>query len=281
MIRPPAAVAAAVVRVPVALVLPVAVVLGAGGCSGLGETAPARPVRVSPSPVSPAPRTSAPTAPATAPALSTGQARAALVTDADLGEPWVPTEGAASWRDGYLKARTSPGTPRDCQRLLDVLYTDELLGAPPRAVTGLDDAYTGAQLRYQVTTRRPADVDRTLAWLADMPERCGEFTATTASGGTERVQVYDAALPDAGDARQGLRLTVTPEAGEAGEPDEPDRPEGGAPLTLDVAAVRVGEDALALTNGGLDVVWSEITQAVAELGAERLAAVRKQGRAQV
>ncbi|MEU3253124.1 hypothetical protein [Streptomyces sp. NPDC006997] len=270
MFRLPA-VATVAVRVPVALV----VLWGSGGCSGVGETSAPPPTRARPSTVSPAPRASAPAAPATAPALSTRQARAALITDADLGDPWVPTEGAALWRDGYLKARAAPGTPRDCQRLLDALYADELLGAPPRAVTGLDDAYTGAQIRYQVTTRRAADVDRTLAWLGEMPDRCDEFTATTARGVTEKVQVYDAALPDAGDARQGLRLTVTP------NPDGADGADGAGPLTLDVAAVRVGEDALALTNGGLDVVWAEITQSVAELGAERLAAVRKQGRAQV
>ncbi|MFE6282716.1 hypothetical protein [Streptomyces sp. NPDC057877] len=265
MTRPPAA-----VRAPLAAVL-LPVLLATGACSALADppTATAPEVAAS-TPASPAARPSAPAAPATAPGLSTAQARAALITEADLGAPWVPTEGAATWRDGYLKAKTTAGTPADCQRLLDGLYADELLGAPPRAVVGLDDSYTGAQLRYQVTAQRPAAVDRTLTWLSKLPKTCAEFTATTASGATEHVQVYDAALPDAGDARQGLRLTVTPEGAEE-----------AATLTLDVAAVRVGDDALALTNGGLDVVWSEITQAVTELGAERLAAVRKQGRAEV
>ena len=32
-------------------------------------------------------------------------AQAALVTDADLGEPWTPTQGVATWHDGVLKAK--------------------------------------------------------------------------------------------------------------------------------------------------------------------------------
>jgi hypothetical protein len=52
-------------------------------------------------------------------------------------------------------------------------------------------------------------------------------------------------------------------------------------LTVDVAAVRVGEDAFTLTNGGLGDVYTEVTAAATELGARRLAEVRKQGRVQV
>ncbi|MBQ1092701.1 hypothetical protein [Streptomyces sp. B93] len=266
MTRPPAA-----ARVVLAVALPAAVLLATGACAGTGDRDPGTAHKAPAStPASRATRQSAPADPATAPALSTAQARAALVTETDLGEPWVPTEGAATWRDGYLKAKAAAGTPADCQRLLDGLYTDELLGAPPRAVVGLDDSYTGAQLRHQITAQRAADVDRTLAWLATLPEKCGEFRARTAGGTVEQVRVYDAALPDAGDARQGLRLTLTPDTGDEEET-----------LTLDVAVARVGDDAFTVTNGGLDVVWSEITQSVTELGADRLATVRRQGRAEI
>ncbi len=87
--------------------------------------------------------------PAAAPVLTPAQAQSALLTDADLGAPWTPTQGTATWRDSLLKAKTN--IP-DCQRLLDALYADELLGTPAtaQAATTLDDPDDEAQLRYQV-----------------------------------------------------------------------------------------------------------------------------------
>ncbi|MFJ3719761.1 hypothetical protein [Streptomyces sp. NPDC090057] len=200
--------------------------------------------------------------------LTDDQARAALLTQNDLGAPWSATRGAATWRDGLLKA--SSGTA-ECQRLLDALYADELLGAPARVAVGLDDADTDAQLRYQIGARRPADVDAALAWLRTMPERCARFTATTENGLVEDVQVQDAPLPEVGDARQGLRLTLYTMTSDG----------QNVVLTMDVAAVRVGEDSFALTNGGLGDVPNEATQAAVQIGAMRLADIRKQGRAEV
>ncbi|WP_171117251.1 MULTISPECIES: hypothetical protein [Streptomyces] len=241
-----------------------------GACSGLASdvaryaTSPEF-SSASPDGISPPPKTP--------PALTDDQARAALITEADLGDPWAPTQGVATWRDGFLKA-SAPHGMTDCQRLLDALYSDELLGAPPRAVIGLDDGYADAQLRYQVSSQRPADVDQTLVWMRTLPQKCRQFTATTARGLVQGVQVVDSALPAVGDARQGLRIMVT---------RDEDGPGEGEPvtLTLDVAAVRVGEDAFTVTNGGLGAVYPEATQAAAELGAKRLAEVRKQGRVTV
>ncbi|AEY90562.1 hypothetical protein SHJG_5294 [Streptomyces hygroscopicus subsp. jinggangensis 5008] len=239
----------------------------AGGCAALGLEHPAS----APYPLptldrpAPTPRTSAP---AGGSSLSDEQAQAALLTQTDLGDPWIATRGAATWHDGLLKARTTAG---ECQRLLDALYSDELLGGPARVAVGLDDAGTDAQLRYQIGARRPADVDAALAWLRTLPARCARFTATTELGLVEDVQVVDAPLPEVGDARQGLRVTL---AGTTSDGQE-------FLLTLDVAAVRVGEDAFALTNGGLGGVPNGATQAAVQVGALRLADIRKQGRAQV
>ncbi|MDG9718497.1 hypothetical protein [Streptomyces sp. DH24] len=266
MSRSPAA------RVLVASVLSAATLLTAAACSA-GGTDRARSAPRSPaSPVSPAAEQppAAPATPAAPPVLTEEQARAALVTETDLGGPWVPTRGAATWRDGLLKATTGDA---DCRRLLDALYTDDLFGVPggPRAVVALDDMDTDAQLRHQVTSHRAADLDRTLDWLKTLPEKCGSFTATPERGGAAEVVVTQVPLPEAGDARQGLRVTLTGTDAD-GEP---------AVLTLEVAAVRVGEDAISLTNGGLGEVVSDITRAVAELGARRLTDIRRQGRALV
>ena len=91
-------------RVLLASVLSLGTLVGASACS-LGAQ-----VRVQ----TPAPSRSAKPAPtATAPPssrpLTEAQAHAALVTEGDLGAPWAPTQGAATWRDGVLKA-TAPGT---------------------------------------------------------------------------------------------------------------------------------------------------------------------------
>ncbi|MEU1000759.1 hypothetical protein [Streptomyces tibetensis] len=203
-------------------------------------------------------------------ALTEAQARAALVTEADLGEPWTPSRGARTWRDGLLKATTED---QECQRLLDVLYTEEPFGTPkgPQATSALDDGDTDAQLRYQVAAHPPADVDRALDWMRSLPGRCGEFTAATARGGVQRVEIRDLPLPPVGDARQALRVML------AGETEEGEL----TYLIMDLAAVRVGEEAITLTNAGLDEVYAEVTQQAAQLGAQRLNEIRKQGRAQI
>ncbi|MEV6803817.1 hypothetical protein [Streptomyces sp. NPDC051132] len=256
-------------RIPRAVQRPLlatALLLG-GGCAALSLDHPASAPRPLPT-VDPPSRTPRASARADGSTLSDEQAQAALLTQTDLGAPWTATRGAATWRDGLLKSRTSAG---ECQPLLDALYGDELLGAPARVAVGLDDADTEAQLRFQIAERRPADVDAALAWLGTLPVRCARFTAVTEQGLVEDVQVVDAPLPEVGDVRQGLRVTV---AGTA--PDDQ-----RFLLTLDVAAVRVGEDAFALTNGGLGDVPNDATQAAVQIGALRLADIRRQGLAQV
>ncbi|MER6344951.1 hypothetical protein ACWC10_30495 [Streptomyces sp. NPDC001595] len=249
--------------------LAVGTLLTGAACSAIVQERPPKP-SASRAASSPAGAASSSPSPAAPPALTDAQAQAALITEADLGDPWAPSQGAATWRDGFLKARAAQGAAPDCQRLLDALYSDELLAAPARAVIGLDDLADGAQLRYQVTEQRPAAVDRSLEWMRTLPKRCAAFSATTAGGTRQQVEVADAPLPEVGDARQGLRVTVLAEHGEE-----------EYALTLDVVAVRVGEDAFTLTNGGLGDVWPEVTAAATELGAQRLTEVRRQGRVQV
>ncbi|MFE7811960.1 hypothetical protein ACFU5P_08270 [Streptomyces sp. NPDC057433] len=271
--------APAAARALLASVLSVSALLATAACSVLGNdtagpAAPASaPVTVPAPPsaasaVSPAVEPSPSAAPDSG--LSEEQLRAALITEADLGQPWVPTRGVATWRDGLLKSSTKNA---DCRRLLDVLYTEELFGtsAGPRAVVALDDAYSGAQLRYQVAAYRPAEVDRTLRWLEGLPEKCGKFTATATKDGVQKVEVDALTLPETGDARQALRITMTGETSDRQL----------TVLTLDLAVVRAGEETIVLTNGGFGDVASEVTRVVAEFGTNRLTEIQKQGRVRV
>lgn len=258
MTRPPA------VRTLAASALSVAVLLGTGACHADGRRSPG-PSATSPGTARTAVAEPTPAAP---PALTEDQAGAALITEADLGAPWVPTRGTATWRDELLKATTDAP---DCRRLLDALYTEDVLGAAPRAATALDDASGGAQLHYRVTAHRAADVDRALAWLGALPGVCARFTAVGPAGDVRSVRVTGTPLPEAGDARQGVRVTLTGRTADGGP----------AVLTVDVAAVRVGDEAITFTHGGLGEVSEAATWRAVEAGAQRLAEVRRLGRVQV
>jgi hypothetical protein len=158
-----------------------------------------------------------------------------------------------------LKAKAD--TPA-CQRLLDALYADEPLGRPQgtQAVAGFDDVDGAAQLRHRVLSPRPADVDRSLAWMRGMADDCARFTATTTRHGEQSVQVREVALPEVGDARQGLRIVFT-------GPDDYDDP---PTLTLDVAAVRVGADALTISTGAEGTLVPRIITRAVEQAVGRL-----------
>jgi hypothetical protein len=268
-----------------ATVLSAALALTVAACAAGGRTADgagsAPPTAESPTAQSPA---ALPTA-AVPPVLTRGQARAALITEADLGEAWEPTRGAATWRDGVLKATAGRS---DCRRLLDVLYTEDLFGAAtaPRATAALDDADGGAQMHYRITSYRAADIDAALDWLGTLPDGCGRFEARAAGGAVRDVRVTGLTLPEAGDARRGLRVTVSGSAadsGAAGDSDGSDGSDGSGDvvLTVDLVAVRVGDDAISLTNGVLGEETDAATTTAVEVGTGRLTEVRRQGRAQV
>ncbi|GAA3837089.1 hypothetical protein ACFS5L_33260 [Streptomyces phyllanthi] len=194
---------------------------------------------------------------APAPALSGTRLRGALLRTDDLGSSWGGTQGAATWRDGLLKGRADRP---ECQELLDAVYAEDLLGEPngATAVAGFDDTEYGAQVRYQVGAYRKAGVDEKIAHVGELAGKCQEFTVAGVGGQTYGARVEPVEIPPVGDARQALRLTVGGEEG------------NGDALTLDIAALRVGDGAALLTHGGLYGINPETTRHAAELGARRL-----------
>ncbi|GAA4994369.1 hypothetical protein [Streptomyces siamensis] len=203
--------------------------------------------------------------------LSQSEAQAALITNSDLGSQWTTSKGAAAWRDTLLKSKvdqqsfvTDKGNAADCQKLLDGLYAENLLGAPTgaHANTGFDDSDNDGQMRYQVAAYGQSGVDANLKWLGTLPDKCDQFTAVDAKGGKQTVQVIEMSLPGVADARQGLQITMN--GSMEGEPTT---------LTLDYAAVRVGDSALSLTNGGLQGAESNSTTQAVQAGASRLSDV--------
>ncbi|WP_201452595.1 hypothetical protein [Streptomyces sp. HM190] len=200
-----------------------------------------------------------PSARPAAPALTDARARSALLRRGDLSGAWSGTRGAATWRDGLLKGRTDPA---ECQELLDAFYAEDLLGTPRggRAVTGFDDDAYGSQLRYQVGAYDKAQVDERLDHFGRLAGECREFTVTGFGEREYAAEITPVDLPPGiGDARQGLRLVVRGDVGG----------EEGA-LTLDLAAVRVGDTAVLLTHGGLYGIDGDATREAARAGAERL-----------
>ncbi|MEU9368945.1 hypothetical protein AB0D78_37935 [Streptomyces avermitilis] len=194
----------------------------------------------------------------TAPALTTAQAQTALLTNTDLGSQWTQSKAAETWRATMVKGKTNVA---ECQKLLDALVAGELLGGPSgsRAVTGFADSDNDAQMRYEVAAYDHTTLDKSFDWLKSVPVTCDQFTATGTPTGTQTVQVIETSLPDAGDDRQGLQMTTT--GALEGTPFT---------LTMDIAAVRVGDNAVSLTNGGLGGADSDSTNQAVQLGTQRL-----------
>ncbi|MET9758959.1 hypothetical protein ABZ016_07875 [Streptomyces sp. NPDC006372] len=199
--------------------------------------------------------------------LTEDGARSALITEADIEDDWtqVKQTEAEDWHDNlligtvdvsdFLTARTDAA---DCQRLLDALFGDNLLGRPS-GVSALRGFTQGdSRLLYQVASYDRTDSQDSLNWMASLPQKCAQFTAT-AKGEQRTVQVIETPLPEVGDAREGLRVTVQGTAGGT-----------QATLTLDVAAVRVGDDAITVTAGGLDGGEQDSVDQAVKLGTQRL-----------
>jgi hypothetical protein len=205
--------------------------------------------------------------------LTASGAKTALITEGDLEDDWtqVSEKDAASWKDSLVVGTvdtqqflTGKTQAAECQRLLDGLYDDDLLGRPSgaSALTGFTQGVS--RLLYQVGAYDRDDLDKSLDWLGSLTTDCDQFTAK-GSGGTLTVQVVDiSSLPKVGDAREGVTVTVK------GTSD-------GAPvtLTLDVAAVRVGDDAITVTNGGYHGVDHDSTKDAMKHGTTRLKDVRE------
>lgn len=241
--------------------------LAAGACSdtdGAVDTAPVSPAAErSPQAAADPGRSPSPSA---TPALTRAGAKAALITTADLEDDWTQANDAASWRDRLLMGKVDvaaflkgKAAAADCQRLLDGLYSDSLLGRAPgaSALTGFTDPR--ARLLYQVGDYGEASVKKSLDWFRSLPRTCGQFTVTGSDGGKRTVQVVSATLPHAGDDRAGVTVTVKGTAN--GQP---------VTLTTDVAALRVVASGATVINGGLSGADRTSTEAAVRAGAQRL-----------
>ncbi|MFI5683556.1 hypothetical protein [Streptomyces sp. NPDC051636] len=207
-----------------------------------------------------------PSSASSTPALTGAGAKAALITEGDIEDDWTQVNNASAWRDkllvgkvdvaAFLNTRTNAA---DCQKLLDSLYSDTLLGraAGASALTGFTQG--DARLLYQTGDYGQASLKKSLGWIDSLPDKCDQFTATGSDGGKRTVQVVENSLPGAGDDRQGLTLTMQGTAD--GDP---------VTLTLDVAAVRVGASGITVTNGGPSGADHDSTRTAVQQGAQRL-----------
>ncbi|MFD8718842.1 hypothetical protein ACFV2H_12685 [Streptomyces sp. NPDC059629] len=206
-------------------------------------------------------------APSATPALTGAGAQAALITPADIEDDWQLANDAATWRNTMLVGKvdvaqflTAKADAADCQRLLDGLYSDSLLGRTTGASGLRGFTSEDSRLLYQVGDYGSANLNATLDWLKSLPEKCNQFTATAADGSPRTVQVVEyKEPPKAGDAL--AALTVTVQGTSNGQP---------AKTTLDVAAFRVGASGAAVTNGGLSGVDHDSTVLALQNGAQRL-----------
>ncbi|MFI1418110.1 hypothetical protein ACH4VX_08955 [Streptomyces sp. NPDC020731] len=198
--------------------------------------------------------------------LSETGARNALITEADLEDDWTQVENPQEWRDSLLVGQVDAAAflegksdTSECQRLIDSLYDETLLGRPSGA-SALNGFQEGdSRLLYQVAAYQKADLDASMKWLRSLPDACDQFTLTGGDSGNRTVQVTGMSLPEEGDARQGLTVTASGMSG-----NEP------VTLTLDVAAVQIGANAITVTNGGTGGADHDATSAAVEQGTQRL-----------
>ncbi|NYV77821.1 hypothetical protein, partial [Streptomyces sp. UH6] len=202
------------------------------------------------------------------PGLTEEGARRALITEADIEDAWTQVEPgtARAWRNRLLlggvdaaQFLTGRSDVSDCGRLADALFDETLLGTPSgaSALTGFEEG--DSRLLYQVAAYGQSDLDASMRWLRSLPQSCDSFTLTGDDGGRRTVEVVKTSLPDVGDARQGLTVTVRGTGG--GEP---------ATLTLAVAVVQVGANAITVTQGGLDGAEASTTRSAVQQGTQRL-----------
>ncbi|MFI8089398.1 hypothetical protein ACIF9R_13940 [Streptomyces sp. NPDC086080] len=217
-------------------------------------------------------QTTTPSSPSPSPSsdLTEVGARNALITSEDIEDDWTQVGNPQEWRDSLLIGSVDVAAFLDgqsdaseCQRLVDALYDETLLGRPsgPSAVTGFQEGES--RLLYQVAAYDDTALDESMRWLTSLPDTCDQFTLTGGGSGDRTVQVIGLKLPESGDARQGL--TVTVKGTSSGEK---------VTLTLDVAAVRLGADAITVTNGGLDGADHDTTSTAVKQGTGRLEEVR-------
>ncbi|MDC0767182.1 hypothetical protein [Streptomyces sp. HD] len=242
--------------------LAAATLLASAACSDDGGQDGARASGVTASPAARKQPASSPS-----PTLSESGARAALITEADIEDDWtqVKDSEAADWHESLLIGDvdvadflTAKSDASDCQKLLDNLYDNDLLGKPSgtSALRGFEEG--NSRLLYQVAAYDRSDLDSALAWLKTLPDECDQFTATE-DGQKRTVQVIETDLPHVGDDRQGLRVTVQ------GKVDGDQ-----TTLTQDVGVVRVGSDAITVTAGGLDGGEEDSVDQAVKLGTQRL-----------
>lgn len=198
--------------------------------------------------------------------LSETGARNALITAADLEGDWTQVDKPQQWRDSLLVGQVDVAAfldgksdAADCQQLIDSLYDETLLGTPSgaSALNGFEQG--DSRLLYQVAGYQQPDLDKSMKSLRSLPDTCDQFTVTGGDHGDRTVQVVEMALPEEGDARQGMTVTVKGDSG--GE---------SVTLTLDVAVVQIGADAITVTNGGLGGAGHDATKAAVQQGTQRL-----------
>ncbi|MBW8795707.1 MAG: hypothetical protein JF597_19585 [Streptomyces sp.] len=205
--------------------------------------------------------------PSRTPALTGPGAQAALITPADIEDDWQLANDAATWRNQMLVGKVdvaeflgAKSDAADCQRLLDGLYSDTLLGRATGASGLRGFTSEDSRLLYQVGDYGQATMEATIKWLKNLPTECNQFSATASDGSKRTVQVVEyKEPPKVGDEL--AALTVTVQGTSNGQP---------ATTTLDVAALRVGASGAAVTNGGLSGVDHDSTALALQNGAARL-----------
>ncbi|GGX71010.1 hypothetical protein [Streptomyces hiroshimensis] len=160
--------------------------------------------------------------------LTAEQAKAALLTPADLPSGWEVNKDIPAYDVGATGMQFGKAGKAACQPLLDVFVgADNGPKAQAHAMTDLKQAgETGIQMTQGVTSYQEAEAVKVMQRKTDLAA-CGKFTVKGADGSTDEAAGSELTVPALGDEARGVRVVFA-------------ATEQGVSIQHDIAAVRVG-----------------------------------------
>ncbi|MCF3106026.1 hypothetical protein IPZ58_31300 [Streptomyces roseoverticillatus] len=196
--------------------------------------------------------------------LTAAQAKAALLTPADLPSGWEADKSIPAYDVGPTAMQFGKADNAACQPLLDAFVgADNGPKAQAHAMTDLKQGgEAGTMMSQGVTSYRQAEAVKVMRQKMDVGA-CGKFTAKAVDGSEDEAAGSELAVPALGDEARGVRVVFAA----TGE---------GVSIQHDIAAVRVGGTVVTVAQASFTTADSAAFEAALRKAVEK---VQKAGKA--
>ncbi|MFH8785198.1 hypothetical protein [Streptomyces roseoverticillatus] len=196
--------------------------------------------------------------------LTAAQAKAALLTPADLSSGWEVDKSIPAYDVGPTAMQLGKADKAACQPLLDAFVgADNGPKAQAHAMTDLKQGgEAGTMMSLGVTSYRQADAVKVMQEKTDVGA-CGKFTAKAVDGSVDEAAGSELTVPALGDEARGVRVVFA-------ATDE------GVSIQHDIAAVRVGGTVVTVAQASFTTAGSDAFEAALRKAVEK---VQKAGKA--